>query len=219
MSVLQAMNVDVSATNAHSPIPLTRESLAEFTGRLRALSEGAGTVWPGESGTPPESGPVDLLAALRQRDAELRLAEGWLHEQQEELERTRRLLALERSRFRELFENAPDAYVTTDAKGVILAANRRGAALLGMPSSSLEGKLLISFVTRGDTRLFRDRFKTLRNPSSPRVLELQVRPRGKRPFLVSMTVHAVHDVDGQSTGHQWTIRRMGPPVTDAPAAP
>jgi PAS domain S-box-containing protein len=208
MTVLQVTNVAASSASAGTRAPLTRESLAEFTGRLRALSEGTAVLFGGSPAV--EAGSADLITALKERDAELRLADSWLHEQQEQLEQTRRLLELERARSRQLFENAPDPYVTTDAKGFIHDANARGAALLGMPVAALRGKLLISFVARGDTRKFRDRFRALRDPSTPRVLDVHIRPRGQRPFPVSMSSQAMHDVDGHSTGHNWIIRETSP---------
>ena len=55
-------------------------------------------------------------------------------------------LVFERSRYRELFDAAPDPYLTTDAHGVILEANRRAVQLLGVPMTFILGKPLAVFV-------------------------------------------------------------------------
>src|SRR5215471_1565581 len=79
----------------------------------------------------------------------------------DELIRACQRLASERARYYDLFASSRDACIVTDAKGVIRDANRRSGEMLGMPPSSLRGKLLIAFVVRGDTRAFRGHLANL----------------------------------------------------------
>jgi PAS domain-containing protein len=81
------------------------------------------------------------------RERRLVEVEQALEARSEELEAARGLVELEQSRYRELFELAPDAYLVTDASGRILEANRAAVTLLGLPHRALIGRLVSSLVT------------------------------------------------------------------------
>jgi PAS domain-containing protein len=80
---------------------------------------------------------------------------------QEELALTRRTVEVERQRYQELFNLAPDCYLATDAQGIIKAANRAAAALLNCPQNLLMGKPLIVFVVEVERETFRTRLHRL----------------------------------------------------------
>src|SRR5690242_5059582 len=65
--------------------------------------------------------------------------------EQERLRAERRLRASE-ARYRDLFENAPNAYLVVGTNGRILRANRRLAELLGYPVEELVGAVVHSFM-------------------------------------------------------------------------
>jgi PAS domain S-box-containing protein len=88
----------------------------------------------------------EALQELDTAHEELRVAEEELHSQADELTASHTELAFERSRYRELFDAAPEPYLTTDAHGVILEANRRAVQLLGVPMIFILGKPLAIFV-------------------------------------------------------------------------
>jgi len=99
-----------------------------------------------------------IHAALQELDTaheELRVAEEELHSQADELSASQSELAFERSRYRELFDAAPEPYLTTDAHGVILEANRRAVQLLGVPMIFILGKPLAIFVEPALRNVFR----------------------------------------------------------------
>jgi PAS domain S-box-containing protein len=73
----------------------------------------------------------------------------------EELRQRADELASERQRYTEFFEYAPDAYLVTDAQGMVRDANRAAAELLGMPAQALIGKPLASCVHEDGRREFR----------------------------------------------------------------
>jgi PAS domain S-box-containing protein len=105
----------------------------------------------------------------------------------------------------------PDAGVVTDAKGVIREANPRAAEMLGMPSSAMRGKLLIAFVARGDTRIFRQRLGNLgelaRTGTPFRVL---MRARGQLPFQANLIVQP----GNEPASYRWVIRRAAESASD-----
>src|SRR5262249_9775194 len=72
----------------------------------------------------------------------LEAATAELREAQEELESEvaalRELLEAERIRYRELFQSAPEAYLVTDANGLVLEVNRAAEQLFGFRRGVLE---------------------------------------------------------------------------------
>ncbi len=121
------------------------------------------------------------------------------------------LLEIERARYADFFENAADAYVTTDGRGVIREANAAAASLLGISPQALREKLLIAFVARADTRRFRERLAASRRDAGRQTFSLRLRPRGRLPFVVSLSVRTVRD---RSTELRWTIRPAGERTSD-----
>jgi PAS domain S-box-containing protein len=187
----------------------TREKLAAFARRRQDFAE-RNAAWIDTHAsqtisTEPERS--ELMDDLRRCDEELSLAEKWLNDLQAELEHMYELLERSEAKYSDLFDAAPDAYVMTDGKGVISHANSAASKLLEMSPTALTGKLLISFVARGDTRLFRDRLRALKDPATPRAIALRLRPRGKQPFSAALSIGTIHDARGHVIGHRWTLRR------------
>ena len=69
---------------------------------------------------------------------------------------TRDALDRERRVYAELFDAAPEAYLVTDARGVILKANRSAVALFNVQPAFLVGKPLAALVSLDDRSTFRD---------------------------------------------------------------
>ena len=86
---------------------------------------------------------------------EVELAERELAQQNEELIAAREALEVERHRYRELFELAPDGYVISNAQGIIEEANQATAALLNTAPAALRGKPLAVFVAPSGRQEFR----------------------------------------------------------------
>jgi PAS domain S-box-containing protein len=70
-------------------------------------------------------------------------------------------LALERDRYAELFELAPEAYLVTDPYGIILEANAAASRLLAVAAQSLRAKALDLFIPLEQRRVFRGRLAAL----------------------------------------------------------
>ncbi|KAB8332753.1 response regulator [Scytonema tolypothrichoides VB-61278] len=113
---------------------------------------------------------------------------------EEELIRQNEYLAEERQRYFELFEFAPDAYLLTDAQGVILLANRAAGALFNVLPNFLIGKPLINFVPEAERLVFRTKLNQLSSVySSVQEWEIPICRRGGQPFDASLLVAPVRD--------------------------
>src|ERR1700726_203949 len=97
----------------------------------------------------------DAHEALQRTLEEVELAERELAQQNEELIAAREALEVERHRYRELFELAPDGYVISNAQGIVEEANQAAAALLNTAEIALRGKPLAVFVAPPGRQAFR----------------------------------------------------------------
>ena len=70
------------------------------------------------------------IAELSTALEELSVMAEELHQQNQELLHTHQMLELERQRYQDLFNFAPDAYLVTDEQGIILEANYAAQTLL-----------------------------------------------------------------------------------------
>ncbi|HXO43753.1 MAG TPA: response regulator [Thermoanaerobaculia bacterium] len=97
----------------------------------------------------------DAHEALQRTLEEVELVERELAQQNEELIAAREALEVERHRYRELFELAPDGYVISNAQGIVEEANQAAAALLNTSEIALRGKPLAVFVAPPGRQAFR----------------------------------------------------------------
>jgi two-component system cell cycle sensor histidine kinase/response regulator CckA len=128
----------------------------------------------------------DAHEALQRTLEEVELAERELAQQNEELIAAREALEVERHRYRELFELAPDGYVISNAQGIVEEANQAAAALLHTSSIALRGKPLAVFVAAPGRQAFRSLLREVAT-AGRRVqnYELQLMPRPAAPAPAS----------------------------------
>jgi PAS domain S-box-containing protein len=126
----------------------------------------------------------ELVAHLEAAEIELRVAAEQLEEQNGELERLNFALADQVRRYRDLFDNAPDAYLVTSPHGIIREANAAAGTLLGVPARFLGERSLLHFVARRDTRDFRAALKQLGAQPDSVALRVRMRPRGGGGVIV-----------------------------------
>ncbi|WP_339381084.1 response regulator [Brasilonema sp. UFV-L1] len=113
---------------------------------------------------------------------------------EEELLKQNEYLAEERQRYYDLFEFAPDAYLLTDAQGVILLANRAAGALFNVLPNILIGKPLVNFVAEAQRSVFRIKLNHLSSVySSMQEWEIPMCPRRGQSFDASLLVAPVRD--------------------------
>src|SRR5436190_24291414 len=84
----------------------------------------------------------ETLENLRVALEELRTADEELRQQNEDLAAAHLAVEIERQRYQELFDLAPDAYLVTDRAGIITEANRSASEMFGIAPQFLHGKAL-----------------------------------------------------------------------------
>ncbi|MDZ8222306.1 PAS domain S-box protein [Nostoc sp. ChiVER01] len=134
---------------------------------------------------------------------ELQVVEEELREQNEELSIARELVELERQRYQDLFEFAPDGYLVTDTAGIIQEANQAAAILLAVRQKYLVNKPLGLFIAYQDRQTFTIR---LNNRQQEQEWEIYLRPRGGKVFPASIKASAIYDSEGRQVGWCWLIR-------------
>ena len=117
-----------------------------------------------EPGQAAEAVP-EILEDLHTALEELHVAEEEQYQQNEALVAARLSAEVERQRYQELFDFAPDGYLVTDSNGIIQEANRAAAALLGVPQPQLLDKALTDFIAEEERPTF--------SAFLPRLLQLE----------------------------------------------
>ena len=168
-----------------------------------------------------------IQPALSEALEELSITIEELHQQSEELALAQQSLAMERQRYQDLFEFAPDGYLVTTIQGVIQQSNQMAAALLNIQSRFLVGKPLITFVVDPDHPSFLTQLNQLLKWQAPasqawddptghwqgatpiQNWEIRLQPRGsKPPFPAAVTLSMVCDSQGKPVGLRWLIRNI-----------
>nr|WP_290225210.1 ATP-binding protein [Trichocoleus desertorum] len=149
----------------------------------------------------------ECLEELRLALEELYVAEEELRQQNEELFKAREAAEIERQRYLELFESAPDCYLVTDSQGVIQEANQAAAQLLNIERVYLIGKPFVTFVPDEDRRGFRSVVNQLPKISRVQEWEVQLRSRGDKLFNAALTVEVARcQSTHQPTTLRWLVR-------------
>ncbi|HJU90192.1 MAG TPA: PAS domain-containing protein [Gemmatimonadaceae bacterium] len=156
--------------------------------------------------SPTDPARAELVHEVDQLMEELNVAHEELRQQNEELESARDALEAERSRYYELFDLAPDAYIVTDHHGVILEANRAASALLRVPSEYLVGKPLTLYVEEGTRREFLSLLDALCGAMSSGERALIISPRRGAPVHVAVTVSVIRAASTAPRALRWLIR-------------
>ena len=137
---------------------------------------------------------------------ELQVADEELRLQNEELAMARQIAEVERQRYQELFDFAPDAYLVTDTAVIVREANHAAAALLAVPPDRLRGKPLIVFVDPAEQRAFYDHLAHLSRRGGVSTWEMCLQPRQGEPLHVAVTAGIVRDAQGHSATLRWLLR-------------
>lgn len=137
---------------------------------------------------------------------ELRVSQELLHEQNQELLEAHVALEIERQRYQELFEFAPDGYLITDIQGKIQEANYAASLLLKVSQKHLIGKPLTVFVPEAQRRAFRSELNRLHQVGRLQEWVTQLQPRDAIPFDAALTVTTVSDQTGAIVGLRWLVR-------------
>ena len=136
---------------------------------------------------------------------ELQVAVEELQQQNEELASARLEAEIQRQRYHDLFEFAPDGYLVTDINGTIQEANRAAANLLKVSQRFLVGKPLIIFVIELERQVFHAKLSELRQVQYKEWV-VRLVPRKGEFFDAALTVSSVIDGKGNVVGMRICIR-------------
>lgn len=120
----------------------------------------------------------------------------------EELKVTRTAVEKERQRYQDLFEFAPDGYLVTNMVGTIQEANHAAATLLGVQQKYLVGKPLILFIAQEDRQSFHSQMNNFQERLN---WEINLKPRGAKPFPAMIKASAVYKLQGKQVGWRWLL--------------
>jgi PAS domain S-box-containing protein len=139
---------------------------------------------------------------------ELQVADEELRQQNEELQAAREGLELQRQRYMDLFDAAPDGYLVTDPIGAISEANFAAGRLCGVAPKFLVGKPLSVFVAEEQHDAFRSQLHrvSLLGADCDKEFEIRMRRRQGEAFEAAIKVTAVTRPSGEVTALRWLIR-------------
>jgi PAS domain S-box-containing protein len=157
-----------------------------------------------QSGQDSES--LEVFQALETTLEELRVAVEELRRTNEALVDSRAEVEVERRRYRDLFDLAPDAYFVTDLTGMIREANRAAIVRFNIEPKFVVGKPLFVFLPKENLASFRAEVSRLRDEMGISEFDLQLKPRRLPPFDASLRVGVVRDALGRPAALRWTCR-------------
>jgi PAS domain S-box-containing protein len=196
---------DTTGARFISPPGLLKRELEAFTEKVRDARSLISERRPSADVQAPVTGGSRTSTDVRVLVEELSVAEEELHAQYDEILASRERLEMERARYLELFELAPDAYLVTDVAGGIQEANLAAQRLLGLRPDHRSRKALVSFVVDPTRRDFRRQLGQLETQCRRTTVELALRTRQGRVVDVEATVAPILQ-EGRCAGHRWLLR-------------
>ncbi len=124
---------------------------------------------------------------------DLRVHQIELEMQNEELRQAQQALEASRARYFDLYDLAPVGYFTLNEHGLILEANSRAAALLGVPRGSLIKQPLARSVFREDEDIYYLYRKKLFATGEPQVCELRMLRQDGASFWTRLEATVARD--------------------------
>jgi PAS domain S-box-containing protein len=179
-----------------------REASSRFEQRRATEKQSAPADPAPTGGRAAGEAEVELLSAME----ELNVADEELRQQNEELIRARDDLQRERQTYFELFDFAPDAYLVTDAQGVIREANVAASHLLGVPAQFLIGKPLPTYFEQNAKRSYRQQLDRLCGIERIDDWEIALLPRNGQPMAASISIGRISKQGSGTVGYRWILR-------------
>jgi PAS domain S-box-containing protein len=125
---------------------------------------------------------------------------------EEDLVQQSEQVVAEHQRYYDLFQFAPDAYLLTDAYGLILEANAAARKLLNIRQNSLVRMPLASFVPMVERQAFRSYLNQLSHIEPMQDWEFSLCPRDGELFAAQLKVTIARDLSGNITALRIGIR-------------
>ncbi len=131
---------------------------------------------------------------------ELQVALEALQQQNEELRLAQIALELQKHRYQELFELAPNAYLVTDEQGIIQEANCVAANIFNVSQRFLIGKPLVLFVAEEKRQAFHVQLTRLQQGEDTTKWHLRLLPRNLQPVNADLLISKISDYEGNLLG-------------------
>jgi PAS domain S-box-containing protein len=179
-------------------------TLDEFARELASARRRIAPLLDRTPSRPEQAAPAPAVAEIALMLEELNVAEEEMRQQADELIMTRDQVELERRRYIELFEDAPDAYLVTDEAGVVREVNHAGERMLQIDRGRLRGKPLAALVDEDFRRAFR-LLLDLRCGAPENIdFDTTIRPRDGKPIEVAVRIRRA--VTQQGPELRWILR-------------
>lgn len=125
------------------------------------------------------------------------------------------ILAVERHRYRELFERAPICLITTDLGGIILEANLAAVHMLQVGQDALVGRPMAFFLATGEPAPLAPHLKTLRNGGEVHEWVAHLSPRGGAPEPIWIDLSAQVNESGTLVAVRWAVKKIDADALEA----
>lgn len=169
--------------------------MSDLEQRTAKLNQGSGHVAQDEV-------VEELQASLE----ELRISQDELIRQNESLAEMQQRINIERMRYRELFDLAPEAIILSDADGIIREGNQEAANLLGVRQRYLAGKPLAVFLNLSHRKELRESLSHLAGGTDRECWKTELVARNHNVTPVEITVAHVKQRPGLEQALCWIIR-------------
>jgi len=156
-----------------------------MAGNQAAMDEIARLRWVAEQKSLNEENDSEQNLSIedaRRLVHELRVHQIELEMQNDELRRTRHELELSVARYFELYDLAPNGYLSIDEKGVVTQANLTLANLLGLQRNELVKKHFTDFIYSEDQDIYYHYWKTMFKKPFSASCELRLKRKGAASF-------------------------------------
>lgn len=179
-----------------------------FTQQVEAMSNRLALLYQGidTSSSPPPALLPSALKELGVASERLEVAAHMLDQQNQKLSLADESLEAERQRHQALLEFIPDAYLLTDAAGIIHEANSAATKLLKLPQSSLIGKSLKAFVTPETRQPLEAELQQLQQRPWKHEWQIRLQPYQSETFNVSVLVEVNRPEANQPLSVRWLLR-------------
>lgn len=166
----------------------------------RSFGHGANAAEPNSGSTvnPIQTALADLVSAADSLEARF-----------EELQRLEQNVWMERQRFQDFFEFAPDSCLITSKTGKILEVNQATSRLLCLPQPMILGRFVSEFIDPDDLVRLSDRLQLVINGQATH-LTLTLASRRLGETIVEAEISPAFNLHGQLTHLRWLMRDERP---------
>jgi PAS domain S-box-containing protein len=147
----------------------------------------------------------DALEELEVSLEELSAAEEELYQQNEDLIEAHGLIEMERKRYLDLFDFAPDGYLVTDSEGTVREANQTALRMLNADPVGLIGEPIASFISEEALEALHRTLGSLNWEDNALEFEASIQPLYGSSFPAVLTINALKDSKKRASGLRWMI--------------